>query len=249
MGSESGRVQRGEQSRISQWLRRRQKPAAEDPGQEREALLLAVAAAGLPLAPAAHPAGYRCSCDRIGCPTPARHPLSFAWQTQSTTDRAQVERWARSQPQANFVTATGMVHDVLDVPLEAGLAALERLLEAGVEVGPVAESGGAGEQARMLFFTATRGTPEDEDEWWPCELDCHPETMDEHPGLRWHCRGSYVLVPPAALPGDQRVSWRRGMEHPLPDPLTLLETLTDACARYAGSSEQTPAAVAWPLGR
>ncbi len=37
--------------------------------------------------------------------------------------------------------------------------------------------------------------PEDEDEWWPCELDCHPETMDEHPGLRWHCRGSYVLVP------------------------------------------------------
>ena len=51
----------------------------------------------------------------------------------------------------------------------------------------------------MLFFTATRGTPEDEDEWWPCELDCHPETMDEHPGLRWHCRGRYVLVPPARL--------------------------------------------------
>lgn len=47
----------------------------------------------------------------------------------------------------------------------------------------------------MLLFTLTRGTPEDEDEWWPCELDCHPETADEHPGLRWHCRGSYVLVP------------------------------------------------------
>ncbi|MER6203498.1 bifunctional DNA primase/polymerase [Streptomyces sp. NPDC001586] len=248
MGSESGRVKRGEQSRISQWLRRRRKPTAEDPAGEREALLLAVAAAGLPLAPAAHPAGYRCSCDRIGCPTPARHPISFAWQTQSTTDRAQVERWARNQPQANFITATGMVHDVLDVPLEAGAAALARLLEAGIEVGPVAESGGTGEQARMLFFTATRGTPEDEDEWWPCELDCHPETMDEHPGLRWHCRGSYVLVPPAALPGDLAVTWLRGMEHPLPDPLTLLETLTDACATYAGTANLTPAAVAWPLG-
>ncbi|WP_314251132.1 bifunctional DNA primase/polymerase [Streptomyces sp. DSM 40907] len=249
MGSESGRVKRGEQSRISQWLRRRQKPTAEDPGAEREALLLAVAAAGLPLAPAAHPAGYRCSCDRIGCPTPARHPISFAWQTQSTTDRAQVERWARNQPQANFITATGMVHDVLDVPLEAGTAALARLLEAGIEVGPVAESGGTGEQARMLFFTATRGTPEDEDEWWPCVLDCHPETMDEHPGLRWHCRGSYVLVPPAALPGDQSVTWIRGMEHALPDPLTLLETLTDACATYAGAADRTPATVAWPLGQ
>lgn len=107
----------------------------------REALLLAAASAGLPLAPAAHPApGYRCSCDRVGCPTPARHPVSFAWQTQSTTDRSQIERWARHQPQANFITATGMVHDVLDVPLEAGLEALERLLGSGIEVGPVAES-------------------------------------------------------------------------------------------------------------
>jgi hypothetical protein len=96
----------------------------------------------------------------------------------------------------------------------------------------------------MLFFTLTRGTPEDEDEWWPCELDCHPETMDEHPGLRWHCRGSYVLVPPARLPGDdgESVHWVRGPEHPLPDPLTLLEALTDACARHA-APDPTP----WPL--
>ncbi|RSS58309.1 DNA primase, partial [Streptomyces sp. WAC06614] len=70
MGSEPGRVVRGEQSRISGWLRRRRKPVAEDPGRTREALLLGVAAAGLPLAPAAHPDGYRCSCERIGCPTP-----------------------------------------------------------------------------------------------------------------------------------------------------------------------------------
>ncbi|MCP3817560.1 bifunctional DNA primase/polymerase [Streptomyces sp. A3M-1-3] len=247
MGEESGRYNRGEESRISQWLRRRQKPSA-DPGAGRESLLLAAAAAGLPLAPAAHPAGYRCSCDRVGCPTPARHPVSFAWQTQSTTDRAQIERWARNQPQANFITATGMVHDVLDVPLDAGRNALERLLNAGIDVGPVAESGAANGQSRMLFFTATRGTPEDEDEWWPCELDCHPETMDEHPGLRWHCRGSYVLVPPAQLPDDRSVDWIRGPEHPLPDPLTLLETLTDACAQYAGEGhEHHP--VAWPLGR
>ncbi|MFH9073127.1 bifunctional DNA primase/polymerase [Streptomyces alboflavus] len=254
MGAEFGRTS-GAQGRISQWLRRRARSGAEaSAGAEsarREDLLLAVAAAGLPLAPAAHPAGYRCSCDRIGCPTPARHPVSFAWQTQSTTDRAQIERWARHQPQANFITATGMVHDVLDVPLDAGRAALARLLAAEVEVGPVAESEGAGDEGRMLFFTATRGTPEDEDEWWPCELDCHPETMDEHPGLRWHCRGSYVLVPPARLPGDLAVGWVRGPEFTLPDPLTLLEILTDECARYAREpgedAEDTAGAGAWPL--
>ncbi|WP_228474252.1 bifunctional DNA primase/polymerase, partial [Streptomyces calidiresistens] len=126
------------------------------------------------------------------------HPLSPAWQTQAGTDSGRVLRWLRAEPEANFVTATGRVHDVLDVPLEAGHAALERLAAAGVEVGPVAL---IEQDRRMLFFTATRGTPEDEDEWWPCELDCHPETMAEHPGLRWHCRGSYVLVPPARLPG------------------------------------------------
>ena len=240
MSADFGR-RTGAQGRISQWLRgRRPARLKEDAGNGgREAMLLAAAAVGLPLAPAAHPVGYRCSCDRVGCPTPARHPVSFAWQTQSTTDRAQIERWARHQPQANFITATGMVHDVLDVPREAGREALERLLTSGVEVGPVATTG----DGRMLFFTLTRGTPEDEDEWWPCELDCHPETMDEHPGLRWHCRGSYVLVPPAQLPGGLRVEWVRGPEHALPDPLSLLEVLTDACARYAGDESEL---AGWP---
>ncbi|MEU1551153.1 bifunctional DNA primase/polymerase [Streptomyces scabiei] len=238
----------GRQGRFSEWLRaRRTGRPLDGAGDEagREELLLSAAAAGLPLAPAAHPSGYRCSCDRVGCPTPARHPVSFAWQTQSTTDRGQIERWARHQPQANFVTATGMVHDVLDVPFAAGSEALERLLAAGIEVGPVAESESGSGEGRLLFFTHTRGTPEDEDEWWPCELDCHPETMDEHPGLRWHCRGSYVLVPPARLPGDLAVRWVRGPEHPLPDPLTLLEILTDACSRHL-DEQPDGANTAWP---
>ncbi|MFF7393943.1 bifunctional DNA primase/polymerase [Streptomyces scabiei] len=238
----------GRQGRFSEWLRARRAgrpldPAADDTG--REELLLAAASAGLPLAPAAYPSGYRCSCDRVGCPTPARHPVSFAWQTQSTTDRGQIERWARHQPEANFITATGMVHDVLDVPLAAGREALERLLAAGIEVGPVAEFESESDDGRLLFFTLTRGTPEDEDEWWPCELDCHPETMDEHPGLRWHCRGSYVLVPPARLPGDLGVHWVRGPEHPLPDPLSLLEILTDACSRHVGE-QPDHTNTAWP---
>lgn len=140
MGADSGRY-RGTEGRISQWLRRRPKPQPEADDAARLELLLAVAEAGMPISPAAHPSGYRCSCERIGCPTPARHPVSFAWQTQSTTDRGQIERWAANQPLANFITATGMIHDVLDVPLAAGQAALDRLTAAastsGLWPGPV----------------------------------------------------------------------------------------------------------------
>ncbi|MFD5384168.1 bifunctional DNA primase/polymerase [Streptomyces sp. NPDC127074] len=240
--------------RFSQWLRRPRSGAGGDhdtgagAGGGREDLLMAAAAAGFPLAPAAHPSGYGCSCDRIGCPTPGRHPVSFAWQTQATTDPDKVAQWLRADPRANFITATGIVHDVLDVPVDAGRLALERLGAAEVEVGPVATSSGDLQQGRMLFFSATRGTPDDEDEWWPCELDCHPETMDEHPGLRWHCRGSYVLMPPAKLPGDGHVGWLLGPERALPDPLTLLETLTDACAQFVGEDHDAESA-AWPIGR
>jgi Bifunctional DNA primase/polymerase, N-terminal len=213
-------------SRMPDWLRRRPRTDGGE-SANRDDLLLRAAAASFPVAPAAHPSGFGCSCDRIGCPTPGMHPVSFAWQTQATTDPEQVRRWLRTQPQANFVTATGRSHDVLDVPAEAGVAALRRLEERGTDpAGPVAVCG----PDRYLFFTATRGTPDDEDEWWPCELDCHPETLEEHPGLRWHCRGSYVLLPPSRHPTGATVTWLRPPELPLPDPLTLLEVLTDACA-------------------
>ncbi|MCI0387009.1 bifunctional DNA primase/polymerase, partial [Streptomyces sp. CNQ085] len=151
------------------------------------------------------------------------------------------------RPAANFITATGRTHDVLDVPVGAGRAALERLEAEGVEVGPVAVCGTDPRPGRMLFFTATRGTPEDEDEWWPCVLDCRPETLDDHPGLRWHCRGSYVLVPPARLPGDSEpaVGWLRAPERPLPDPLTMLEALTDACAAHP--QEESDHTAPWPV--
>jgi hypothetical protein len=228
------------ESRMPRWLRRSGRGAAASSAaaHAREELLIAAAQAGFPLAPAAYPQGYRCSCERIGCPTPARHPVSFAWQTQATTDPEQILRWLRGAPEANAITATGQAHDVLDVPMAAGYAALARLAAEGAETGPVAGA----DPDRMLFFTTTRGTPQDEDEWWPCELDCHPETMDEHPGLRWHCRGSYVLLPPSRVPGGGTVHWLHGPERPLPEPLILLEALTDACAEHI--DKDTPA---WEL--
>lgn len=230
-------------NRMSGWLRRRtdSAPGSAGPLHERDPLITAAVAAGFPVAPAAHPDGFGCSCERVGCPVPGLHPLSPAWQTQASTDPQKVAGWLRTHPQANFVTATGSGHDVLDVPAEAGRLALARLTRDAATLGPVAVL----DERRMLFFTATRGTPADEDEWWPCELDCHPETAEERPGIRWHCRGSYVLLPPARLPSGGTVTWlpEHGPDLPLPDPLPVLDLLTDACAHFAYEPEPEP--VAW----
>ncbi|WP_061300478.1 bifunctional DNA primase/polymerase [Herbidospora cretacea] len=174
----------------------------------------------------AHPLreGQRaCSCDRVGCPDPGAHPLSPAWRMQATTDTAQLTRWWGQEPEANVVLPTGRVFDVFDVPAEIGMSALTSLESSLESSGPVAVNGG-----RVLFFVATRGNPEDEDEWWTSSIDHAPETIESNPGLRWHCRDSYVLAPPSSLVGGGSVKWLRPPDgRPLPDPLRVLDVLAD----------------------
>jgi hypothetical protein len=194
------------------------------------------ASMGWPVCPGAHPyrgtrgsiePGRACSCDRVGCPAPGAHPTSPAWQMQATVDLDMIENWWQARPEANVILVTGRVFDVLDVPAAAGSAALSRAEADRAAVGPVARLGPAG-QDRMLFFVMTRGSPADEGEWWSCGLDCAPESVT--PGLRWHCRDSYVLAPPSVCAAGLAARWLRSpREHPLPDALRLLEYLVDAC--------------------
>lgn len=188
---------------------------------------------GWPCFPGAHPPdggdpnrGVRaCSCDRVGCPDPAAHPVSAAWAHQATVDAAVIARWWSERPRANVILPTGRVFDVFDVPAAAGAAALARIDRDALPVGPVASVGD-----RRLFFVATRGAPVDEDEWWSCHLDCSPEDVAETPGMRWHCRDSYVVAPPSVLPYGREAAWLRPPSGgPLPDPLRLLEVLADSC--------------------
>ncbi|GAA4235370.1 bifunctional DNA primase/polymerase [Streptosporangium album] len=190
--------------------------------------VLEYAALGWASCPGARPlqGGSRaCSCDRVGCPDPGAHPLSRAWQMQATTDPAVLTRWWQHEPEANVILPTGRVFDVFDVPAAAGLTALASMDAAGAATGPVAANGD-----RVLFYVATRNVAEDEDEWWSCPLDVGPSAIDEMPGLRWHCRDSYVLAPPSVLPSGRAGSWLRPPDgRPLPDPLRVLDLLADVC--------------------
>jgi Bifunctional DNA primase/polymerase, N-terminal len=174
--------------------------------------------------------GRACSCDRIGCPAPAAHPISPAWQIEASSDSGHAARWWRERPEANIVLVTGRVFDVLDVPAAAGTAALARMKRARVRTGPVALSG----DGRALFFVATRGAPADEDEWWSCHLDSEPDDFAAVAGLRWHTRNSFVLAPPSRAAAGTAHWLREPREHELPDALRLLSYLADACDEVAG---------------
>ena len=145
---------------------------------------------------------------------------------QATTDKSTVKQWWEARPEANVILVTGRVFDVLDVPAIAGATALTKMAAAHVATGPVAIKGAE----RMLFFVATRGAPDDEEEWWSCGLDSSPDTSTQAESLRWHCRDSFVLAPPSRYGTGQDVRWvRQPAAHPLPDALRLLEFLVDAC--------------------
>ncbi|WP_460999086.1 bifunctional DNA primase/polymerase [Streptomonospora sediminis] len=193
------------------------------------------AALGWPVCRGAAPSGAggrACGCDRVGCPDPGAHPVSATWGIEATTDPATITRWWSATPDANVILPTGRVFDVFDVPAGAGVMALARMGRAGVHTGPVA----AVEAQRYLFYVATR-SPVDEDEWWSCHLDCVPETVEDTPGLRWHCRDSYVLAAPSMLPSGNPVAWIRApheslRESDLPDPIAVLDILADACEEF-----------------
>ncbi len=213
-------------------VRRRRREAREQPDP-----LEAFVARGFAVVPAAAPQGPGCSCSRVGCPNPADHPLSYGWQTEASADLAQLHRWRLRLPDANYASPTGRTHDVLDVPAEAGRLALASLLRAEAPVGPVAASA---TDDRYLFFTTARPGGEEDlasDEWWPCHLDAAPETGVGGPGLRWHTRGSYVLVPPARAVDGGSARWVHAPEADLPDPLRLLGALADACEAVAAEHE------------
>jgi hypothetical protein len=210
-------------------VRRRSRTRGAERHQPLGAVAVRYAAMGWPVCLGSRPGmGSACSCDQLGCPAPGAHPVSPAWQLQATVDMNVIQGWWETRPEANILLVTGRVFDVLDVPLTEGTDALERMARAHVTSGPVAAMG----DDRMLFFVLTRGSPADEDEWWSCGLDSEPDTVT--PGLRWHCRDSYVLAPPSRPAGGAPGRWlHRPEEYPLPDALRLLEHLVDACEAAA----------------
>ena len=108
---------------------------------------------------------------------------------RATTDPSTAAGWWKTFPRAAILLATGGPVDALDVPASVGSAALTRLREVGLPVGPIATM-----RDRYLFLVA--GGQRD-------RFMTHRERLGApHLDIAYHGEGNVVLLPPSSWDGE-----------------------------------------------
>jgi hypothetical protein len=130
-----------------------------------------------------------CRCrDGAQCKSPGKHPKTFRGLKEATTDKSQIERWWRADPQANIGGATGGKARLLVVdcdPRHGGDASLHDLVEAhGPEwLDTLTHKTGAG--GHHFCYT------------YPADVDLRNTANKLAPGIDTRAEGGYVVLPPS----------------------------------------------------
>ena len=187
---------------------------------------LAYTVAGIPVFPCHWPAATgshrRCSCGRVDCERPAKHPITACGYLDASGRPDQVERWWRRWPHANIGVPTGVAFDVVDVDGPAGMAGVRSLIGRGeFNPGPVVRTG------RGWHYLVT-----------PTGNGCRVGLL---PGVDYRGRGGYVIAPPSVHASGPRYRWYTPLlgaaAAPLPQlPETLAERLQPAPQRNPSTS-------------
>lgn len=159
----------------------------------------------------------RCSCGRIACPSPGKHPR-IRWEEyqQEAASVDQVAAWWRRWPDANVGVVTGPVSGlaVLDVdPRHGGDAALEDL-ESGWGALPETVRARTGGGGRHLWFAAARPLP----------------SVDLAEGVELKATGGMVVAPPSLHRSGRRYRWEEGGSPSARDPAPLPEWIVGVAA-------------------
>ena len=167
----------------------------------------AVRGAGLALFPGAHPPDggdtrVLLRPDRLSR-HPGAHPAVARVARQATVDTDRLGGWWAGLPTpTSSCRPAGSSTSSTSRPRRAHRAGADRGGRAARRPGRR-----AGRRAATCSSSRRAARPVDEDEWWSCHLDTVPEDVADTPGMRWHCRDSYVVAPPSVLPFGREVTW------------------------------------------
>ena len=156
---------------------------------------LAYARHGIPVLPVHTPAAAGgCSCGRVGCPSPGKHPRLRHGLTDASTDPRRIEMWWERWPEANVGLRTGVVMDVADIDSPEGWHGFCHLLGGAMPAGPQVRTGGGG---RHFWFRATG----------------YGNRVHLLPGVDWRGAGGYVVAPPSRHSRGSAYEWVTGPGH------------------------------------
>jgi hypothetical protein len=155
---------------------------------------LRYAKAGFPVFPVHTVRGGKCSCGKLDCRSPGKHPRTSRGFIDATTDRKKIKAWWTEWPDSNIGMPTGSVSGllVLDVdPRNGGYKSLAKVLIDSGPLPPTAkqQTGGGG---RHLFFRYSGLKM--------------PKTLA--PGIDVKADGGYVVVAPSIHQSGKRYKWR-----------------------------------------
>ena len=163
----------------------------------------------------------RCTCRKVACTSPGKHPRNVHGVSEATTDEATVWSWWARWPRANIGIATGARSGVivLDVdPRHGGDESLARLIEEHGDLPHTVESltGGGG---RHLLFDHPGQTVKN--------------MVGLEPGLDVRGDGGYIAAPPSVHVTGREYAWE--LDHH-PDDVQVAALPQWLLSRLDGSS-------------
>lgn len=152
----------------------------------------------MPVVPLHSIRGSQCSCGKVDCDSPGKHPRTKNGLKDASADLATIDRWWGRWPDANIGVCTGSASGivVLDVdPRHGGADSLTELERVFGPLPPTVETitGGGG---RHLFFKHPGGTVRNR--------------SNIHPGVDVRGDGGYVVAAPSVHVSGGAYSWRPG---------------------------------------
>jgi hypothetical protein len=106
------------------------------------------ASRGWPVVPIHWPEGDKCSCGKVDCQSPAKHPITLHGLKDATIDKVIIKAWWEKWPKANVAVLTGSASGIMVVdidPRNGGDVSLKKLERLGnFPITPTAFTGGGG---------------------------------------------------------------------------------------------------------